>query len=137
MPIITVQAIKGVVLTSDEQKRQLLQKMTDAFIEVVGEVARPYTYCIIQETPLFEWSVGGRPLPDLPFLYGPEYQGMHARANEMMRAYVESQQTAADAPPPAAAASGSASGTVSHENVPAGGHDEWSTRAQDIWAGNT
>jgi 4-oxalocrotonate tautomerase len=94
MPVITIQAIKGVVLTNDEQKRELLQKMTDAFIGVVGEVARPYTYCIIQETPLYEWSVAGRPLPDLPFLYGPEYGGMHQRANEIMRAFTEEQQVA-------------------------------------------
>ena len=130
MPIITVQAIKGVVLTSDEQKRELLQKMTDAFISVVGEVARPYTYCLIQETELFEWSVGGRPLPDLPWLYGPEYQGMHALANEMMRAYVESQSGATDGGDGAQAA-------AVPENTPAGGHDEWSRRAQDIWAGST
>ena len=96
MPIITVQAIKGVVLTSDEQKRELLKKMTDAFIDVVGEVARPYTYCLIQETPLMEWSIAGVPLPDLPFLYGPEYADMHRKANDMMRSYVASQ--AADAP---------------------------------------
>jgi 4-oxalocrotonate tautomerase len=92
MPIITVQAIKGVVLTSDEQKRELLKKMTDAFISVVGEVARPYTYCIIQETPLYEWSIAGVPLPDLPFLYGPEYAGMHAEANEIMRNFIASQE---------------------------------------------
>jgi 4-oxalocrotonate tautomerase len=91
MPIITVKVIKGVVLTSDEQKRELLEKMTDAFIGVVGDVARPYTYCIIEETPLFEWSIGGRPLPDLPFLYGPEYAEMHSKANAIMKAYIESQ----------------------------------------------
>src|SRR5919205_1963929 len=91
MPIITVKVIKGVVLTSDEQKRELLAKMTDAFIGVVGDVARPYTYCIIEETPLYEWSIGGRPLPDLPFLYGPEYAEMHSKANALMRAYIESQ----------------------------------------------
>ena len=91
MPIITVKVIKGVVLTSDEQKRELLQKMTDTFISVVGDVARPYTYCIIEETPLYEWSIGGQPLPDLPFLYGPEYAEMHAKANALMRAYIESQ----------------------------------------------
>jgi 4-oxalocrotonate tautomerase len=91
MPIITVRVVKGVVLTSDEQKRELLQKMTDTFISVVGEVARPYTYCIIEETPLYEWSIAGRPLPDLPFLYGPEYAEMHRKANEIMRDFVESQ----------------------------------------------
>ena len=120
MPIITVQVIKGVVLTSDEQKRDLLAKMTDAFISVVGDVARPYTYCSIQETPLFEWSIGGVPLPDLPFLYGPEYAAMHAKANEIMKAYVESQ-----AGQPAAPAEGAG---------PAGGTDEASQRAQRQWA---
>jgi len=89
MPIITVQAIKGVVLTSPEQKRELLQKMTDAFISVVGEVARPYTYVVIQETEPMEWSIAGRPLPDLPFLYGPEYAAMHAASNKIMRDFVE------------------------------------------------
>jgi 4-oxalocrotonate tautomerase len=88
MPIITVQAIEGVVLTSKEQKQELLKKMTDAFISVVGEIARPYTYCVIQETPLGEWSLAGVPLPDLPFLYGPEYAEMHAKANKIMRDYV-------------------------------------------------
>jgi 4-oxalocrotonate tautomerase len=128
MPIITVKVIKGVVLTSDEQKRDLLKKMTDAFISVVGDVARPYTYCIIEETPLFEWSIGGVPLPDLPFLYGPEYAEMHAKANALMKAYTESQAAA----PAAAPAAGESEG-----NVPAGGHDEWSSKAQDIWAGST
>lgn len=123
MPIITVRVIKGVVLTSDEQKRDLLKKMTDTFISVVGDVARPYTYCIIEETPVFEWSIGGQPLPDLPFLYGPEYAEMHAKANALMRAYTESQGNA-PAPEPV-------------ENVPAGGHDEWSTKAQAIWIGST
>ena len=92
MPIITIQVVEGVVLTSPEQKKDLLKKMTDTFISVVGDVARPYTYCIIQEVPLFEWSIAGQPLPDLPFLYGPEYADMHKKANEIMRSYVESQQ---------------------------------------------
>jgi 4-oxalocrotonate tautomerase len=97
MPIITIQAIQGVVLTSPEQKRELMKKMTETFISVVGEVARPYTYCLIQETPLYEWAIAGVPLPDLPFLYGPEYAGMHAKSNEIMRNFVESQ--AAQNPP--------------------------------------
>jgi len=120
MPIITVQTIKGVVLTSDEQKRELLKKMTDAFISVVGELARPYTYCLIQETPLYEWSLAGVPLPDLPFLYGPEYAAMHANANAIMKAYVESQ--------------GGGGETASAGPNPAGGTDEASLKAQDQWA---
>jgi 4-oxalocrotonate tautomerase len=123
MPIITIQTIKGVVLTSDEQKRDLLKKMTDTFISVVGELARPYTYCLIQETPLYEWSLAGVPLPDLPFLYGPEYAAMHANANAVMRAYVESQ------------GGGGGGGTsATSDPDPAGGSDPASQAAQQQWA---
>jgi len=121
MPIITVKAIKGVVLTSDEQKRELLQKMTDAFIGVVGEVARPYTYCLIEETPLYEWSIAGRALPDLPFLYGSDYAAMHQRANALMREYVEQMH-----PPQPPSPNGSAA-TVSES--------EWASRADSVWRG--
>jgi 4-oxalocrotonate tautomerase len=123
MPIITIQTIKGVVLTSDEQKRDLLKKMTDTFISVVGELARPYTYCLIQETPLYEWSLAGVPLPDLPFLYGPEYAAMHANANAVMRAYVESQ--------------GGGGAAATPDPDPAGGSDAASQAAQQQWAGGS
>ncbi len=123
MPIITIQTIKGVVLTSDEQKRDLLKKMTDTFISVVGELARPYTYCLIQETPLYEWSLAGVPLPDLPFLYGPDYAAMHANANAVMRAYVESQS-----------GGGGGATTASSDPDPAGGSDDASKKAQSQWA---
>src|SRR5215207_3295621 len=123
MPIITIQTIKGVVLTSDEQKRDLLKKMTDTFISVVGELARPYTYCLIQETPLYEWSLAGVPLPDLPFLYGPEYAAMHANANAVMRAYVESQ-----------GGGGGDAAASSSDPDPAGGSDAASQAAQQQWA---
>ena len=112
MPVITVKVIEGVVLTSPEQKRELLQKMTDTFIEVVGEVARPYTYCIIEETPPFEWSIAGTPLPDLPFLYGPDYAEMHANANEIMRSFIEGQEGGAES------------------------DDGDTTRAQKLWEGD-
>jgi 4-oxalocrotonate tautomerase family enzyme len=88
MPIITVQFIKDVV-ANDEQKRELIVKLTDTFISVVGEVARPYVYTIIQETPQMEWGIGGKPMPDLAFLIGPEYRGMHEKSNEIMGAVVE------------------------------------------------
>ncbi|OGO61780.1 MAG: hypothetical protein A2032_00750 [Chloroflexi bacterium RBG_19FT_COMBO_49_13] len=120
MPVITIQVIKGVVLTSPEQKRELLKKMTDTFISVVGDVARPYTYCIIQETPVMEWSIAGTPLPDLPFLYGPEYAVMHKTSNELMRKYIESQ---ANPSPTPSSNGGSAASSDSRK------------RAQAVWEG--
>jgi 4-oxalocrotonate tautomerase len=121
MPVITIQVIEGVVLTSPEQKRELLKKMTDTFISVVGDVARPYTYCIIQETPPLEWSIAGKPLPDLPFLYGPEYAAMHKTSNEIMRKYIESQTKN---PQAQTSAGGSTTGSDSRK------------RAQDAWEGH-
>jgi len=85
MPIITVQFIKDVVATPD-QKRELIEKLTETFVGVLGEVVRPYVYCLIQETPQMEWGIAGRPMPDLAFLTGPEYTGYHHRANELMGA---------------------------------------------------
>jgi len=120
MPVITIQVIKGVVLTSPEQKRELLKKMTDAFISVVGDVARPYTYCIIQETPVAEWSIAGMPLPDLPFLYGPDYASMHKTSNEIMRKFVESQTN------PSPAQSSKEGSTASSDSL---------KRAQAVWEG--
>ena len=118
MPVITIQVIEGVVLTSLEQKRELLKKMTDTFISVVGDVARPYTYCIIQETPPMEWSIAGTPLPDLPFLYGPDYAAMHKTSNDIMRKFVESQ----DKNPPAQTSVGvSNNGSDSRKRA----HDAW------------
>jgi len=101
MPIIVVKTVKGAVLTSDEQKRELLKKMTDTFIEVVGEVARPYTYCLIEETPMFEWSLAGVPLPDFKYLTGPDFKGLHKKSEEIMLAYMA--QMAGQAPAPAQA----------------------------------
>ncbi len=50
MPVITIRFIKDVVATP-EQKRELIIKMTDTFVSVLGDVVRPFTYCIIEETP--------------------------------------------------------------------------------------
>jgi 4-oxalocrotonate tautomerase len=88
MPIITVQFIKDVVATQ-EQKQELIVKLTDTFISVVGEVARPFVYCIIQETPQMEWGIGGKPMPDLAWLVGPEYTAQKDRSNEIMGKVVE------------------------------------------------
>jgi 4-oxalocrotonate tautomerase family enzyme len=94
MPIITIQFIKDVV-ANEEQKRELIVKMTDTFISVVGEVARPYVYTIIQETPQYEWGIGGKPMPDLAYLIGPEYRGMQAKSNEIMGGVVEQMKSQA------------------------------------------
>jgi len=92
MPIITIQFIKDVVATP-EQKRELLEKMTETFVSVLGEVVRPYTYCIIQETPVGEWSIAGVPMPNLEYLVGDYYSKVHPKANEIMRSVIAQQKS--------------------------------------------
>jgi 4-oxalocrotonate tautomerase len=91
MPIITIQFIKDVVATP-EQKKELLQKMTDTFVSVLGDVVRPYTYCIIQETPVGEWSIAGVPMPNLEYLITDYYNEVHPKANAIMAAFVKQQK---------------------------------------------
>ncbi len=91
MPIITIQFIKDVVATP-EQKKELLEKMTDTFVSVLGEVVRPYVYCIIQETPQGEWSIAGVPMPDLAYLVGDYTEKVHVAANEIMQGVIDQQK---------------------------------------------
>src|SRR3954451_4611742 len=84
MPIITVQFIKDVVATPD-QKRELIIKLTDTFVGVLGDVVRPFVYCIIQETPQAEWGIAGVPMPDLVYLTSDKHAGAINRSNELMR----------------------------------------------------
>lgn len=95
MPIITVQFIKDVVATP-EQKRELIIKLTDTFVDVLGEVVRPFVYTIIQETPQQEWGIAGVPMPDLVYLTGDKHAGVITRSNDLMRAAIAQMQAASN-----------------------------------------
>lgn len=94
MPIITVQFIKDVVATP-EQKRELIIKLTDTFVGVLGEVVRPFVYCLIQETPQQEWGIAGVPMPDLVYLTGSEHAKVIERSNDLMRSAIAQMQAVA------------------------------------------
>src|SRR4029079_6498153 len=72
MPIINIRFIKDVVAT-EEQKAELIEKMTDTFVSVLGDVVRTFTYCVIDAVPIGLWGIGGVPMPDLPYLVGDEF----------------------------------------------------------------
>ena len=93
MPIITVQFIKDVVATP-EQKRQLIVELTNTFVGILGDVVRPFVYCIIQETPQAEWGIAGVPMPDLVYLTGPQHAQVIARSNDLMRGAIAQMQGA-------------------------------------------
>jgi 4-oxalocrotonate tautomerase family enzyme len=84
MPIIDVRFIEGVVAPTPEEKRRLIERLTETFIEVCGEVTRPFVYCLIHETPLMEWGISGVPMPDLEYLTGERRAEEINRANQLM-----------------------------------------------------
>jgi 4-oxalocrotonate tautomerase len=85
MPIIEMKFIKDVVATP-AQKEELVVKMTDTFVSVLGDVVRPFVYCMIHEIPQREWAIAGVPMPDLAFLTGPEYAKIYETSCDMMKA---------------------------------------------------
>lgn len=64
MPVTTVKVIEGVF--SKEQKSQLIDKITEAMIEVEGEGMRDLTWVIIEEVKPGDWAIGGKPARPKP-----------------------------------------------------------------------
>jgi 4-oxalocrotonate tautomerase len=60
MPLIEVHLIENVF--SPEQKRQVIEKLTDAMVSVEGENMRGVTWVKISEVASGEWGIGGQPL---------------------------------------------------------------------------
>jgi 4-oxalocrotonate tautomerase len=60
MPLINVKVIEGVF--DDSQKQQIIQKLTDALVEIEGENMRPVTWCILEEVRSGSWGIAGNPL---------------------------------------------------------------------------
>ena len=60
MPLANIKVIEGVF--SDNEKQQMIEKVTDAMIAVEGEHIRDKTVVIVEETKSGDWGVGGTPL---------------------------------------------------------------------------
>ena len=60
MPLVNVKLIEG-VFDADE-KREMIEKLTDAMIEVEGENLREATLVILEEVKSGDWAPGGHPL---------------------------------------------------------------------------
>jgi len=63
MPIVTIQVIEGVF--SDEQRDAMIQKVTEAMVEVEGEAMRDKTWVLYEEVREGSWAIGGK-VPQLP-----------------------------------------------------------------------
>jgi len=60
MPMVNIELIKDVF--TPEQKRALIERVTDAMISVEGEKLRGVTWVRIQEYEQGNWAIGGTPL---------------------------------------------------------------------------
>jgi 4-oxalocrotonate tautomerase len=60
MPMVNVKVIEGVF--TDEQKRDMIEKLTDAMVEIEGENMRGVTWVVIDEVKSGDWGLGGQAL---------------------------------------------------------------------------
>ena len=60
MPLINVKLIEGVF--DAEQKREMIEKLTDTMVEIEGENMRGVTWVVIDEVKSGQWGIGGQPL---------------------------------------------------------------------------
>lgn len=60
MPMLEVHLIENVF--TPEQKRQMIQKLTDAMVSIEGENMRGVTWVKIHEVASGDWAIGGKPL---------------------------------------------------------------------------
>jgi 4-oxalocrotonate tautomerase len=58
MPLVTVKLIEGVF--DGDQKRQMIEKLTDTMVEIEGENMRSVTTVIVEEVKSGQWGLGGR-----------------------------------------------------------------------------
>jgi 4-oxalocrotonate tautomerase len=60
MPLINVKVIEDVF--SDEQKKQMVERLTDAMVSIEGENMRGVTWVIVEEVRSGQWGIGGNAL---------------------------------------------------------------------------
>lgn len=67
MPLVTIDLIKDVFTSA--QKREMIERVTDAMVMVEGEALRPFTWVRIMEVNQGDWGFGGW-LMDASALHG-------------------------------------------------------------------
>jgi 4-oxalocrotonate tautomerase len=60
MPLIDVHVVENTF--TPEQKRQMIERLTDAMVSVEGEKMRHVTWVKISEVKSGEWGIGGKPM---------------------------------------------------------------------------
>jgi 4-oxalocrotonate tautomerase len=58
MPLVQVTVIEGVF--SQDQKRQIVEGVTEAMVAIEGEGMRGVTWVLVDEVRSGQWGIGGR-----------------------------------------------------------------------------
>ena len=58
MPFVNIKLIEGVF--NEEQKQEMIQKVTDTMVSIEGENMRPVTWVVLEEVKSGEWGIGGK-----------------------------------------------------------------------------
>ena len=60
MALIQVKVVEGVF--TPQQKREIVERLTDVMIDIEGENMRPRVWCLVEEVISGDWGVGGQGL---------------------------------------------------------------------------
>ena len=60
MPLVNVRLIEGVF--NDDEKRAMVEKLTETMVEIEGESMRGVTWVVIDEVKSGDWAIGGNSL---------------------------------------------------------------------------
>jgi 4-oxalocrotonate tautomerase len=60
MPLVDIQLIEGVF--NQSQKREMIEKITNAMVEIEGEAMRGVTWVRVHEVASGNWGIGGKGL---------------------------------------------------------------------------
>ena len=60
MPLINVKLIENVF--APDQKREIVERLTDAMVSIEGENMRSVTWVVVEEVQSGDWGIGGTPL---------------------------------------------------------------------------
>jgi 4-oxalocrotonate tautomerase len=60
MPLINVKVIEGVF--DADQKRQIVERLTDTMVGIEGENMRGVTWVVLEEVKSGDWAIGGKAL---------------------------------------------------------------------------
>lgn len=60
MPLIQVKIIEGVF--SNEEKGEMVRRLTDTMVSIEGENLRPVTWVVVEEVKSGDWGIAGQGL---------------------------------------------------------------------------